>query len=82
MRIGRSKMTLKVAKPKVVYLDNATSLDIPTDRVLNAALNAQLQDVVILGKHPDGEYYFASSVADGGTVLWMWEKLKAKLMEI
>lgn len=34
------------------------------------------------GKTPDGEYYFASSVADGGTVLWMMEKLRLKLFEV
>ena len=72
-------MTLAIVKPKVVTLNVTTNLDIPADRVLQAALG-ELQDVVLLGRKLDGEYYFASSVADGGTVLWMWEKLKAQLM--
>jgi hypothetical protein len=74
-------MTLEIVRPKIVTLNNVTSLDIPTERVLQAALDAELTGVVILGQQADGEYYFASSIADGGTVLWMWEKLKCKLMD-
>ena len=73
-------MSLAIVK-KVVPLNNVTSLDIPSERVLNAALEADLEGVVIMGKQKDGEYYFASSIADGGTVLWMWEKLKQKMMD-
>ena len=72
---------LKACK-KVIPLNNETLLNIPAERVLNGALEADLEDVVILGKHSGGNYYFASSVADGGTVLWMWEKLKHELFGI
>lgn len=65
----------------VIPLNNVTRLDIPADRVLAGAKGA-LDKVVIMGIQPDGEYYFASSVADGGTVLWMMEKLKLKLLGI
>ena len=74
-------MSLSIVKDKVVYLDNVTSLDIPADRVLESALGI-LEDAVVIGKRPNGEYYFASSVADGGTVLWMMEKLKMELMSV
>lgn len=69
------------ARPKalVIPLNNVTRLDLPADRILSAAMG-QLDSVLIMGCQPDGEYYFASSVADGGTVLWMMEKLKLKLM--
>ena len=73
-------MALKAVK-KVVYLDLVTSIDLPANRVLEAAID-KLDGVVILGRQTNGEYYFASSIADGGTVLWMWEKLKHKLMEV
>lgn len=74
-------MTLKIAE-KVVPFNGSTRLNLPAERVLKAALDAELEDVVIMGKHPDGQYYFASPVADGGTVLWMWEKLKQRMMEV
>jgi hypothetical protein len=73
-------MVMLKSVPKVVILNTITSLDIPAIRVLEDALKQDLKDVVILAKQKDGEYYFASSVADGGTVLWMFEKLKDKLL--
>jgi len=72
---------IEVKKSKIIPLGNVTRLDIPADRILEGAIG-QLDGVVILGRQPDGEYYFASSIADGGTVLWMMEKLKLKLMDV
>lgn len=66
---------------KVVPLNNVTRLDLPPDRVLAAAEGA-LESVVIMGWDKEGECYFASSIADGGTVLWLMEKLKLKLMGV
>lgn len=66
---------------KVVPLGNVTRLNLPADRVLEQAIG-KLDGVVILGREPNGEYYFCSSIADGGTVLWMMEKLKMVLMGI
>ena len=66
---------------KVVPLDNVTRLNIPAERVLNSALGLKLEGVVVLGQLPDGSYHFASSIADGGTVLWMMEKLKKLLLD-
>jgi len=76
---GSAKIKLPI--PKVTPLGNVTRLDIPADRVLEGAMN-KLDGVVILGRQPDGDWYFASSIADGGTVLWMMEKLKLRLMDI
>lgn len=81
LRKWKKMSHLSVARPKVVNLDVVTSLNIPANRVLEAAID-KLEGVVIMGRQPDGEYYFASSIADGGTVLWMWEKLKHKLMKV
>ncbi|MBV5327094.1 MAG: hypothetical protein JZU65_05565 [Chlorobium sp.] len=72
--------TLKIVPRKIITLDVTTSLDIPSERVLRAALDRNLQGVVILGKEQDGNYYFASSISNGGEVLWMWEKLKGQLL--
>ena len=65
----------------VIFLNNATKLDIPPDRILNSAVGL-LEGVVLLGYDKGGEEYFASSYADGGDVLWLLEKAKKKLMEI
>lgn len=59
-----------------------TRLDIPPERVLQRAQEAGLTDVVILGYDKDGAEYFASSASDGGTVLWLLERLKMQLLTV
>lgn len=54
----------------VVVLDCVTRLDLPPERVLARALEVDLESVVIVGQTKDGEEYFASSLADGGTVIY------------
>lgn len=66
----------------VVVLNVATRLDVPAERILKAALDNDLESVVIAGYYKDGEEYFASSIADGGTVLWLMERLKIELMSV
>lgn len=65
----------------VVTFTGITKLDLPPDRILEAAVG-QLESVVILGYDKEGKEYFASSLADGGDVLWLMEKLKKQLLEV
>jgi len=66
----------------VVILPVITRLEIPAERVLNAAIEEGVKEVVIVGYDKDGEFYFASSKADGGQVMWLFELAKKKLLEI
>lgn len=68
--------------PKVTMLPVLTRLDVPCERILNAALESTLQKVVLVGVDADGEMYFASSMADGGDALWWLEKAKKALLDI
>jgi hypothetical protein len=72
-----------VAPPadNVVDLDVITSLPMPSDKLLTKALENGVTNVVILGYDPDGDFYFASSDADGGDVLWLLEIAKKRLLE-
>lgn len=63
----------------VIDLPVVTRLDLDPDRVLTKAIG-ECESVVILGYDKDGEEYFASSLADGGAVLWLLERLKKKLL--
>ena len=65
---------------KVIPLGGVTRLDLPVDRILEAA-KKKLEGVVLLGYDKDGAFYFASTYADGGEVLWLLEKLKKQLLE-
>lgn len=67
---------------EVVELDVMTRLDVPSERLLQKAIDAKITDAVIIGYDQDGELWFASSKADGGDVLWLMEKAKKALLEI
>lgn len=66
---------------KVVQLNGITRLDLPPDRILNDAIG-QLESVAIIGYDTQGNEYFATNLADGGTVLWLLERSKKSLLEI
>jgi hypothetical protein len=67
--------------PRFLKFTGQTTLDIPAERVLTEADKAKLTDVVIMGYTPDGEMYFASSLANGGDVLWLMEQAKKVLLD-
>jgi hypothetical protein len=66
---------------KVIPFTGITKLDMPPDLVLEQA-KTKLEGVVIIGFDTDGGEYFASSYADGGTVLWLLERLKLQLLQV
>ena len=65
---------------EIIPIGGVTSLDIPADRILDAA-KGKMEGVVIIGFDKGGEVYAASSYADGGTVMWLLEACKTKMME-
>ena len=67
---------------QIIELDNITSLDIPVERVLRKADEADLSMVVVIGYDQDGEEYFASSIADGPEILWALERAKVLLLQV
>lgn len=66
---------------KVIKFTGVTRLDLPLDTVLDAAKET-LEGVVIMGWTTNGEEYFASTYSDGGTVLWLVERMKKMLLEV
>lgn len=58
-----------------------TTKDHDPDVMLRLA-QGQLDEVVIVGFDKNGELFFSSNVADGGSVLWLLEKAKKMLMEL
>ena len=51
-------------------------IDLPPEKVLNAACDQEFEGVVVLGFLKDGSTYMASSYADGGTVSWLVDRVK------
>jgi hypothetical protein len=66
---------------KVIPLGGVTKLDLPVDKVLEAA-KGELEGAVVMGYTKEGEIYFASTYADGGEVLWLLEQCKKQLLEV
>lgn len=64
----------------VIILPVITRLDVPAERILDSARH--LKSVVVMGYDEEGSEYFASSIADGGDVLWLVERFKRALLEI
>jgi hypothetical protein len=65
----------------VVILNVISRLDLPADRILEQAIG-KMEKVVLIGYDNEGAEYFASSIADGGTVLWLMERMKTKLLDM
>jgi len=66
----------------IVIFNGITSLDYEPEQILNAAIEKGLSQAVVIGYDEDGEFYFSSSLADGGDVIWLLEMAKKKLLEI
>lgn len=65
----------------VIDLPVITSLKLPAERILKAALKSDMSDAVVIGYDKDGKFYFSSTIPDGGEVLWLLELTKRKLLE-
>lgn len=57
-----------------------TKLDVDARKVLQGAIDQEVGTALVLGYTPDGEFYAASSTGDGGTLLYLLETFKHKLM--
>ena len=67
---------------KVIPLRCMTTLDIPVERIITSAEEANLESIVVIGWEDDGSFYFASSISDGADVLWLLEKAKKQLLDV
>jgi hypothetical protein len=66
----------------VVDIGCISRLPLNPQRVLEAALNAGLTEVVICGFDADGNEYFAGSQPDAGDTIYHLERAKYRLMKI
>jgi hypothetical protein len=65
----------------VVHLDMPTTLDIPPERVLKAALEADLNMALVLGWTEDGAMYASCSSGNIPEVLFLLEKFKQEILK-
>ncbi len=67
---------------EIIDLPVVTTLDMPAEKVLQQAIKADLDHVVIVAYDKEGGFYFSSNKSDGGDALWLLEGAKAKLIKI
>lgn len=66
---------------KVIPFNGITRLDLTPDIILEN-LKGKFEGFVIAGLTAEGEEFFASTYADGGTALWLLERCKKQLLEV
>ena len=70
---------------KVIFIDRPTTLGLPPERVLEAAVG-HLDKAIVVGLDKNGDLYFASSIGDdqGGLaeVNWLLDKAKCQLFRM
>jgi hypothetical protein len=59
-----------------------TDQRIPVKNILLGADKANLKETIVIGWDEEGEFYFASSEADGPNCLWLLERAKLELLNI
>jgi hypothetical protein len=66
---------------KIIPFGGITRLDLDPDIILEN-LKGKFEGFVIVGLTPEGDEFFASTYADGGTALWLLERCKKQLLEV
>lgn len=59
----------------VVQFPGATTIDVPVTKVLEEAIKADLEDVVVMGWTKDGQEFFSGSSSDIRTVQFLANRL-------
>ena len=67
--------------PNVVVMPVQTTLDIPSKRVLEGALEKKIEGVLVIGYSPEGDFYAASASSGKGEMLLLLERAKILILE-
>lgn len=71
---------MKKSDEKILQWNGVTRLDYPVRTITADADKADLEEIAVAGFDKEGMFYFSSSKADGGAVLWLLEKAKQMLL--
>lgn len=66
----------------VEFWQGITNIPVNVTHVLEGAIEADLNDVLVLGRYPDGEYYFAASHSDSPKHLYIMKQFERLLVEM
>ena len=66
---------------EVVILDVETRLDIPAERILEAAKQDDLETAMVIGFDADGELYVRTTTTKAKEMIWLMELAKQLVMD-
>lgn len=66
---------------EVVILDVETSLDLPADRVLDAAKASDLSTAMVIGYEQDGSLYIGTTTTSAKEMVWLMEQAKKLILD-
>ena len=66
----------------VVEWPGITRLDMPVEKVLEKAKEANLSEIVVVGYDQEGMFFASSSKADGPNVLWLLRQCEHELFKV
>ena len=65
---------------EVVDFPGPTVLHVPVDKVLSGAVEAKLNDVIVIGRTPENDLYVASSMPEAPEILWLMKNVECYLL--
>lgn len=64
----------------IVAFTGLTKADHKPEQILQAAIDADLSTVVVVGREMDGSFWFSGNKSDAYEVLWLLELAKRNLL--
>lgn len=64
----------------IIRFPGNTLCDLDVNQVLDGAKDSDIDELIIIGRQKNGEYYFASTTSDACQMLWMCKKLEQELL--
>ncbi len=64
---------------EIIRFRGITKLDLDPDLILDE-LKGKIENFVVLGYDKEGNFFFSSTIADGGDILWLIEILKKRMV--
>lgn len=67
---------------EIIEFKGETKLDISPEKVLSAAIEADLDSAIVIGRDKDGHLYFAASSGDIFDTNWLLDIAKQELLRM
>lgn len=81
MGSGRYRVCARAMTAEIVKFPGITKADVPAANTIARAVECDLKEAIVIGRHQDGTPFYASSLGDAGHIILELEKFKKMLLE-